>query len=116
MTSDQEKKVLETLYDRLYDALTYEPGGGKSGDFDRATTVLQMTKNYVLNPNDFRNAASSINPKGDLKSAFAFSAMVDAVPNVASEWSDSSKPVSGTYKRVVDGANAENKEDPAQYK
>jgi hypothetical protein len=114
MTPDQEKKVLETLYDRLYDALTYEPGGGKSGDFDRATTVLQMTKNYVLNPNDFRNAASSINPKGDLKSAFAFSAMVDVVPNVASEWSDSSKPVSGTYKRVVDGANAENREDPAQ--
>ncbi|MGF6658874.1 phage repressor protein C with HTH and peptisase S24 domain [Paraburkholderia atlantica] len=59
MTPDQERKVLETLYDRLYDALTYDSGGGKSGDFDRATTVLQMTKNYVLNPNDFRNDYSA---------------------------------------------------------
>src|SRR5260370_22537839 len=114
MTPDQEKKVLETLYDRLYDALTYIPGGGKTGDFDRATTVLQMTKNYVLNPDDYRNAASSINPKGDLKSAFGFSEMVDAVPNVAAEWSDSSKKVSRTYKGIVEGANAENSEDPAQ--
>ncbi|RZL88853.1 MAG: hypothetical protein EOP82_21535, partial [Variovorax sp.] len=114
MTPDQEKKVLETLYDRLYDALTYVPGGDKPGDFDRATTLLQMTKNYVLNPDDYRNAASSINPKGDLRSAFAFSDMVDAVPNVSTEWSDSTDKVSGTYKRIVEGANAENKEDPAQ--
>jgi hypothetical protein len=114
MTPDQEKKILETLYDRIYDALTYVPGGDKTGDFDRATTVLQMTKNYVLNPDDYRNAASSINPKGDLKSAFGFSDMVDAMPNVAAEWSDSSKKVSRTYKDIVDGANAENSEDPAQ--
>jgi hypothetical protein len=114
MTPDQEKKILETLYDRIYDALTYVPGGDKTGDFDRATTLLQMTKNYVLNPDDYRNAASSINPKGDLKSAFGFSDMVDAVPNVAADWSDSSKKVSRTYKEIVDGANAENGEDPAQ--
>lgn len=114
MTPDQERNVLGTLYDRLYDALTYVPGGERTGDFDRATTFLQMTKNYVLNPTDFRNAASSINPRGDLKSAFAFSDMVDAVPNVAAEWSASTNKVSGTYKGIVDNANAENNEDAAQ--
>lgn len=114
MTPDQEKKVLETIYDRLYDALTYVPGGEKPGDFDRATTLLQMTKNYVLNPDDYRNAASSINPKGDLKSAFAFSDMVDVVPTVSAEWSDSTKKVSQNYKFIVDNAIARNTEDPAQ--
>jgi hypothetical protein len=114
MTPNDEKKILETLYDRIYDALTYEPGGGKSGDFDRETTVLQMTKNYVLNPDDYRNARSSINPKGDLRSAFAFSDMVDAVPNVAAEWVDSQKKVSTTYKSIVEGANANQSEDPEQ--
>jgi hypothetical protein len=114
MSPDQEKKVLETLYDRLYDALTYVPGGGKSGDFDRATTFLQMTKNYVLNPDDYKNAASSINPKGDLKSAFAFSDMVDVVPNVSAEWSDSTKRVSNQFKASFLEANADNTEDPAQ--
>jgi hypothetical protein len=114
MTADQEKKILETLYDRIYDALTYVPGGGKTGDFDRDTTLLQMTKNYVLNPADYTNARSSIKPNGDLRSAFAFSDMVDAVPNVSAEWADSQKKVSGTYQTIVRGANADNSEDPAQ--
>lgn len=112
MTPDQEKNVLATLYDRLYDALTYVPGGGKTGDFDRSTTLLQMTKNYVLNPADYRNAASSINPVGALSTAFAFSSMVDAVPAVGMEWADSGKKVSITFKTIVDGANAGNKENP----
>jgi hypothetical protein len=112
MTPDQEKSVLATLYDRLYDALTYVPGGGKTGDFDKATTLLQMTKNYVLNPADYRNAISSINPGGTQTTAFAFSAMVDAVPAVGAEWADSGRKVSATFKTIVDGANAENKEDP----
>ena len=115
MTPEQEKKVLETLYDRLFDALTYVPGGGKNGDFDKATTLLQMTKNVVLNPEDFRNAASSINPKGDLKSTFALSDMVDVpLPTVSAEWSDSGKKLSGTYKGIVDNANSDNKENPTQ--
>jgi hypothetical protein len=114
MNADQEKKVLESLYDRLYDALTYVPGGGKSGDFDKTTTFLQMTKNVVLNPDDFKNPASSINPKGDLRSAYALSALVDEVPKVSAEWSESGKLLSRTYKGIVENANANNQEDAAQ--
>ncbi|MFD1559652.1 hypothetical protein ACFSHT_29105 [Paraburkholderia silviterrae] len=114
MKLDQERKILESLYDRIYDALTYVPGGGKTGDFDSATTLLQMTKNYVLNPNDFRNARSSINPNGDLRSAFAFSDMVDAIPEVQAEYAESGRKVSKTYKDIVDAANAVQTEDPAQ--
>jgi hypothetical protein len=114
MTQEQEKKVLETLYDRLFDALTYTPGQEKTGDFDKATTLLQMTKNAVLNPDDFRNAASSINPKGDLKSTFALSDMVDVLPTVSAEWTASEKTLSEAYKGIVDNANTDNKEDPDQ--
>ena len=114
MTPEQEKKVLETLYDRLYDALTYVPGGGKPGDFDKATTFLQMTKNYVLNPEDYKNAVSSINPTGLLGPAYALSALVDVVPAVSAEWSDSTKTVAATYKAIVDNANADNTEDSKQ--
>jgi hypothetical protein len=113
MTPEQQQQVLGTLYDRLYDALTYVPGG-KTGDFDKSTTFLQMTKNVVLNPDDFRNIASSINPKGDLRSAFALSELVNAVPTVTPEWGDSLRRVSTEYKTIVDNANADNKEDPAQ--
>jgi hypothetical protein len=114
MNSDQEKKVLATLYDRLYDALTYAPGADKQPTFDRATTFLQMTKFDVLRPEDFRNAQSSANPKGDPKSTFAISEMVDVAPTVSAEWSDSTKKVSQTYKGIVDNANANNADDPAQ--
>jgi len=115
MTPEQERKVLGTLYDRIYDAISYSPEGeGRSGIFSKQNTLLQMAKNYVLNPDDFTNAASSINPSGDLKGAFAFSSMVDAIPAIGAEWADSTKTVSGTYKQIVDGANTNNAEDPAQ--
>lgn len=114
MTPEQEKQVLGTLYDRLYDALTHVPGGEKTGDFDKATTFLQMTKNVVLNPDDFKNAMSSINPKGSVSSAFALSALVDFVPTVSAEASETTKLLSRTYKNIVDHANAGNAEIPAQ--
>lgn len=114
MTPEQEAKILSTLYDRIYDAITYVPGGGKSGGFAKDTTYLQMTKNIVLNPADYQNASSPMNPKGDLRSTLALSDMVDVVPTLTTEWADSTNKVSSAYKGIVDGANTDNTMDPAQ--
>src|SRR3954452_24012828 len=46
MTPEQEQQVLESLYDRLYDAVTYAPGGKESAFPKNA--YFQMTKNAVL--------------------------------------------------------------------
>jgi len=113
MTPDREKQVLASLYDRLLDAVTYSPDG-KSATFRKDEICFQMAKNLVLDPADFANMASPSNPNGDLKSASAFSAMVDALPAAGVQWVDSGKKVSDVYKDIVGNANTDSTPSPEQ--
>ncbi|WP_147127657.1 hypothetical protein [Shimia ponticola] len=106
MTPEKERQVLESLYDRLHDAISYSPEG-KNAAFNPATSYIQMAKNVVLNPDDFKNMMTPLNPGGDLRQAEAFSALVDAQPNPEPLWSDSGKQLSATYSTIVNGANTD---------
>jgi len=112
MTPEQEQQVLESLYDRLYDAVTYAPGGKESAFPKNA--YFQMTKNAVLNPADFAAMMSPVNPNGDQRMTEFFSQMVDVVPKPGVLWSDSGKRVSGLAKDVLSQANTTLKPDPDQ--
>jgi hypothetical protein len=118
MDADAETKVLESLYDRLYDAITYAPPGRPTG-LDAKPQML-MAKNLVLNPADFTNALSPMNPgqSANQNAAEAFSAMVDAIPDVSQGtlWVDSGRKVSEVYSNAVNGANTSNQVNPAQKK
>lgn len=115
MTPDKEQKVLETLYDRLFDAITYSPDG-KVAAWHKDTTFIQFAKNIVLNPNDFSNMLSPVNPSGSYTTAELFSAMVDALPNTDAMWSDSGQRVSDVYKTIIKGANSTSKPIASQQK
>jgi hypothetical protein len=115
MTPDQEQQVLQALYDRLYDAITYAPSGSGAG-FDKATTFLQFSKNEAINPDDFKNAASTTNPGGNLATAEGFARMVDSVPAVQAVYAPTQNPLSTVYKTIVDGANTLSTVTPAQEK
>ena len=114
MTPQKEQQLLQSLYDRLFDAITYAPGGGRVPIFDKATTFLQFSKNTALNPADFNNMMSSINPNGDQKAALAFSQMVDVIPELTGDYAPSTKTVAKTYQQIVNGANTRNTTAPAQ--
>mgnify|MGYP003576109612 CR=1 FL=1 len=118
MDAAAEQKVLASLYDRLYDAITYSPPGRATG-LD-ARPVMLMAKNLVLNPKDFTNALSPINPgtSANQNAAQMFSAMVDAIPDVSQAplWVDSGRKVSDIYINAVNGANTANTINPAQQK
>jgi hypothetical protein len=113
MDKDREQKILESLYDRLFDAVTYAPEG-KSAPWHKDTTFIQMAKNLVLDPDDFKNVLSPVNPNGDMKTAAAFSEMVDALPNTDAAWSDSGKKVSDVYQMIVNEANSDSEINPKQ--
>ncbi len=115
MTADKEKKVLESLYDRIFDAITYSPDG-KVAAWHKDTTFIQFAKNIVLNPDDFTNMYAPGNPNGDFKTAEFFSAMVDALPNTDTLWSDSGQKISDVYATIVDNANATTEVNPDQKK
>jgi len=114
MTPDQEAQVLSSLYDRLFDAITYSPPGKPTG---QPAPRMLMCKNMVLNPADFANALSPLNPgpSANQNTALAFSALVDAIPeDQPTLYIDSGRKVSDLYSGAVNGANTANKPNPAQ--
>jgi hypothetical protein len=116
MTPEMEQKVLASLYDRLWDAITYSPGGGKSNVFDKQASFVQFSKGEALRADDFANAAAPINPSGNLNAAEAFSRMVDVVPLVQADYAPSANRLSQVYANIVQGANSNVTTNPDQQK
>ncbi len=114
MTPEQETQVLAQLYDRLYDAVTYSPPG-KSAPSEKGSTFIQMAKNLVLDPADFANMLSPVDPGGSLATAAAFASFCDAQPTNGPLWSDSGGKTSSAYQLIVKGANSSDTVDPKQH-
>ena len=49
---------------------------------DKQTTFVQFAKNMALKPEDFADAVTPGNPKGNLNASEIFARMVDVVPSV----------------------------------
>jgi hypothetical protein len=114
MTPETEQKLLETIYSNIEDFLTFRPPGRMSA-FDKETTLVQInTLGQVLNPDDFKNLISPINPNGDILSTELFSRMVDVIPPVSAQFVPTSGILSSTYKSIVEGANSSVSEDTRQ--
>jgi len=114
MDQATETKVLNSLYDRLFQAVTYAPEGKQNDAFTSENTFLQFAQNQALNPKDFTNLVSPTNPAGDLGASQTFANLVDQMPSQTSSYSPSSTLISQTYKAIVDGANSTTKPDPEQ--
>jgi hypothetical protein len=119
MDQSTETKVLNSLYDRLFQAVTYVPSGKQNDAFKAATTFLQFSQNQALNPADFANMVTPTNPNGNLGASQTFANLVDLMPSQTSSYAPSTTLISAMYKQIVDGANsstAPNPEQEAKYK
>ncbi|UOD30440.1 hypothetical protein INH39_01400 [Massilia violaceinigra] len=116
MDQATETKVLNSLYDRLFQAVTYAPPGKDNSAFTEQTTFLQFAQNQALNPADFANMLTPSNPKGTLNAAQTFANMVDQMPSQTSSYSPSATLISETYKAIADGANSIAVINPEQQK
>ena len=113
MIPQREKKILASLYDRLFDAVTYSPEG-KSASFNKDEIYFQMAKNAVVDPADFANMMTPRNPNGDRRAAQVFSAFVDAIPRPGPLWVASGNTVSKAYLGWIAQANTLTQPTPAQ--
>lgn len=105
MTPDQEKQLLQALYDRLFDAITYVPQGGGVNPFGKKETFIHFTKNEALQPSAFASAWNPTTPNADLGASELFARMVDKVSPLALEWVPKDQPLSAIYKSIVEGMN-----------
>lgn len=107
--------VLKKLYDNLFSAITYQPSSAQQAPFDKKNSMIQFASMQSVRPEDFRNAFSPLNPsKGDMRTAEAFSRLVDAVPTPSVLWADSGDKVSEQYRIIVTGAQTTGEIDPKQ--
>ncbi|MGI4873108.1 MAG: hypothetical protein ACRYFX_18265 [Janthinobacterium lividum] len=113
MDQSTETKVLNALYDRLFQAVTYAPDS-QVAMFDKSTTFIQFAKNQALNPKDFANPVSPVNPNGSLNTSELFARMVDIQPALSSDYAPTTTKVSDTYQTIVGSANTKLQPDPAQ--
>ena len=105
MTQEQEKQLLQAIYDRLFDAVTYQPAGSKN-PFTESETFIHFSKNAAVDLKSFANPRTPSNPLGDLKTSEEFSRLVDQVSPMTLEWENTGNQLSKTYKQIVDSANA----------
>jgi hypothetical protein len=110
MTPDQEKSLLEAIYDRLFDVITYQPVNGKN-PFMASETFIHFSKNAALNVKAFANPRTPSNPLGDLKASEEFSRMVDQISPLSLEWENSSTSLSRMYEDILRSANTDTKID-----
>lgn len=113
MTQEQEKQLLQAIYDRLFDAITYQPTGGVN-PFTESETFVHFSKNAALNPSEYSDPVTPSNPGGNMRSSEAFSRMVDYVSPMEIEWNPTGSSLSSTFKLIVDSANANVEGDPKQ--
>src|SRR5688500_14485618 len=97
MTQEQEKEVLKAIYDRLFDAITYQPTTG-GNPFKESETFIHFSKNAAINTKSFANPRTPSNPLGDLKTSEEFSRMVDQISPMSLEWQNSNNPLSKNYE------------------
>lgn len=111
MTQEQEKQLLQAIYDRLFDAITYQPTGGVN-PFTESETFVHFSKNAALEPSEYADPVTPSNPTGNMRSSEAFSRMVDYVSPMEIEWNPTGSSLSSTFKLIVDSANANVEDDP----
>lgn len=114
MTPEQEKQLLQALYDRLFDAITYVPQGGGVNPFTKNETFIHFTKNETLQPSAFADAWNPTNPNADLGASELFATMVDKVAPLSLEWAPKDQPLALVYKSIVNGMNEAKSARPSQ--
>lgn len=114
MTPEQEQTLMQALYDRLFDAITYVPKGGGVNPFTKSETFIHFTKNEALQPSAFANAWNPTRVGGDLGASEMFAKMVDKVSPLSLEWAPKDEPLHKAYKSIVEGMNEAKSARPSQ--
>lgn len=118
MDESTAKKLIGTIYDRLFDIVTYRPTTSVNpipyDPLSRNSTMLHLTKDMVISEADFGNARSPGNVAGLLNQSEIFSAFVDDIPKISTDYAPSGTKISSMYDTIVHGANSMEEPDPAQ--
>lgn len=101
-----ETKMVQSIYDTLFNAYTKTPPGGlPAGSQADKVFINLIPGGEPIDVAQYANPISPLNPQGIPAAAENFSRLVDRVPLVNGTFVDTGKKVSEVYKQVVEGAS-----------
>lgn len=105
MDGNTEIALIRTLYDRIRDILIRK---GDNSAFDAKSVFVQSVPipGVTIDIEDYKNATSPSNPRGNLLSSEMFSTLVDMVPRVDANYLNTAYRVETTYGDIVKYAQA----------
>lgn len=109
-----ELNLIQTIYDQIYNIVTYSPGSGKAPVFDAKTTFIAVTgpTSQPINPTDFANAVTPTNVNGSLTASESFAGLIDPVPAVSAAYAPTTNSVDKIYGSIVQYGNTT--EEPSE--
>lgn len=109
--SIDDKKMLQTMYDYIYDALTVGPsigGGPGSRANGRGSTFLTMDlPGTPLDVSQFANEWTPSNPDGTHVATENFARFIDVIPNLSAKYSPTGSSLESVYGDEVLNANVQ---------
>ena len=107
--SIDDKKMLQTMYDYIYDSLTVGPsigGGPNSRASGRSNTFLTMDlPGTPVDVSQFANEWTPSNPDGTTVATENFARFIDIIPNLSAKHSASGNSLESVYGNEVLNAN-----------
>ena len=103
MTIDEVQKLIQGIFDNIFNSVTTAEPGGKPV-MSSSTTVLSLMKpGMAINSKDFRNPWTPGNSSGSMDAAINTARLVDVIPKLSAIYTDSGSTISQVYKQVLDG-------------
>ncbi|ASJ48827.1 hypothetical protein [Bacillus cereus] len=106
MDPNTELNVIQSIYENVFNIMTYSPGGEKSPVFNENEMFFQMLPlGNTINFKDFENMATPSNPEGSLGASQAFANLVNQIPAIKAEYVPTARTIEQVYNDIVEKAN-----------
>lgn len=100
MTVDQQQ-ISQAIHDLIYDSLTTAPAGSPPV-MNASSTVLSLSiPGLPIDPAEFTNPWTPMNPGGDPVTAENFATLVDAIPEISAQYLPNGNSVETLYGQLV---------------
>jgi len=102
MTAQEMDALVQGVFDNIFNSLTKAEPGGKPIATASTTMLTLMKPGMAINPADFRNPwTPGNNNAAGIDAAVNTAALVDAIPNANTLYSDSGNKISQVYGEIL---------------
>lgn len=103
MTLDEMQKMIQGIFDGIFNSVTQAAPGGKPIMAATSTVLSLMKPGLAINPADFRNPWTPGNNSGNQDAALNTARLADVAPKLSAIYTPSGNAISQMYKQILDG-------------